>query len=50
MWLVIGVPTAIIVFSTMDYPVGFMVNELISPFIYLIPAGIVIAKTFESIK
>jgi len=50
MWLVIGVPTTVIVSSTMDYPVGFMVNELIGPLIYLVLAGIVIAKTFESLK
>ena len=31
MWLVTGIPTTFIVFSTMNYPIGFAVNNLFVP-------------------
>jgi hypothetical protein len=50
MWIVIAIPNAVIVFSSMDYPIGFTVNQVIGPLIYLFVTSVVIAKTFEWIK
>jgi hypothetical protein len=47
MWIVISIPSAFLVFSSMDYPVGFTVNSIVGPLIYMLAAGIVIAKLIE---
>jgi hypothetical protein len=41
-WMVYGIPSAFIVFSSMDYPVGFTVNSVIGSLIYMLGAGITI--------
>jgi hypothetical protein len=41
-WIVYGVPSALIVFSSMDYPIGFTVNSAIGSLIYMLGAGITI--------
>ena len=46
-WLVSSIQSAFLVFSTMDYPIGFTVNSIISPLIYMVAAGIIIAKIQE---
>jgi hypothetical protein len=43
-WIVYGIPSAFIVFSSMDYPIGFTVNSVVGPLIYMLGAGITIAK------
>jgi hypothetical protein len=50
MWIVIFVPYAFLVFSSMDYPIGFVVNSIIPPFVYMIVSGVLIAKTFEWLR
>jgi len=50
MWTVIFVPYAFLIFSSMDYPIGFVVNSIIPPFVYMIVSGVLIAKTFEWLR
>jgi hypothetical protein len=47
MWIVIFVPYTFLVFTSMDYPVGFYVNLILPPLVYMLLSGIVISKTFE---
>ena len=41
-WILYGIPSAFIVYSSMDYPIGFTVNSVIGPLIYMLGAGITI--------
>ena len=41
-WILYGIPSAFIVYSSMDYPIGFTVNSVIGPLISLLGAGITI--------
>lgn len=50
MWVVVALPSAVLVFSSMEYPDGFTVNSIIGPLIYLVVAGAVIEKIFEWMK
>ena len=50
MWIAIGFTSAFLVFSSMDYPIGFTVNSFISSLIYIPIAGFVISKIFDMIK
>ena len=50
MWIVIFIPYTFLIFTSMDYPIGFYVNSIIPPFFYMIFSGVVIAKTFEWLK
>ena len=50
MWIAIGFTSAFLVFSSMDYPIGFTVNTIISSLIYILLASIVISKIFDKIK
>jgi hypothetical protein len=43
-WIVYGIPSAFIVFSSMDYPIGFTVNSVIGSLVYMLGAGITITK------
>lgn len=43
-WIVYGVPSAFIVFSSMDYPFGFTVNSVVGSLVYMLGAGITITK------
>ena len=43
-WIVYGIPSAFIVFSSMDYPIGFTINSVIGSSIYMLGAGITITK------
>jgi hypothetical protein len=43
-WIVYGIPSAFIVFSSMDYPIGFTVNSVIGSLLYMLGAGITITK------
>ena len=44
MWLVAGLPSAWIVFSSMNYPVGFTINSVVAGAVYFVLAGITLAK------
>ena len=50
MWIAVGVTSAFLVFSSMDYPLGFTVNSVVSSLIYIPLSGIVISKIFDSMK
>ena len=50
MWIVVSISSAFLVFASMDYPIGFTVNSLIGPLIYMLVTGIVIAKIFDWTK
>ena len=43
-WIVYGIPSAFIVFSSMDYPIGFTVNSVIGSLLYMLGAGITITR------
>jgi TM2 domain-containing membrane protein YozV len=43
-WMVYGIPSAFIVFSSMDYPFGFTVNSVVGSLVYMLGAGITITK------
>jgi len=43
-WIVYGIPSAFIVFSSMDYPLGFTANSVIGSLIYMLGAGITITS------
>ncbi len=50
MWIVVGFTSAFLVFSSMDYPIGFTMNSVISSLIYIPLASIVISKIFNKMK
>jgi len=43
-WIVYGIPSAFIVFSSMDYPIGFTVNSVIGSLVYMLGAGVTITR------
>lgn len=43
-WLLVGLPSAFLVWTSMDYPIGFTVNSLLGTLLYLIAAGLVLEK------
>lgn len=47
MWLVATLPSAFVVYTSMDYPIGFTFSQLVGGLIYMLLAGIVIAKFME---
>ena len=42
-WILAGLPSAFLVWSSMNYPIGFTISSLIGSLIYMPCAGIVIA-------
>jgi len=50
MWVVVSITSAFLVFTSMNYPIGFTINSVVGPLIYMPVSGIVIAKTFDWIK
>ena len=50
MWIVVDITSAFLVFSSMDYPIGFTVNSVAGSLLDTLIAGIIIAKTFHWIK
>ena len=49
MWIVIFVPYTFLVFTSMEYPIGFYINSIIPPFFYMILSGVVISNIFEGL-
>ncbi len=47
MWLVASIPPAFIVYTSMNYPTAFTVNSVVGSILYMLSAGIVIAKLME---
>ena len=50
MWVVISIPTAFLMFSSMNYPIGFTINSVVPPLVYMILSGIAIAKAYDWLK
>jgi hypothetical protein len=50
MWIVVSIPSAFLVFSSMNYPLAFTINAVIGSFIYMLLTGIVLAKIFNWMK
>ena len=46
-WILTGVPQFFIVFTSMDYPVGFYINQLLGGFLYIVAASYVIWKILD---
>lgn len=44
-WLLAGLPSAFLVWSSMTYPPGFTVNSVVGTLIYMVAAGLVLEKT-----
>lgn len=47
MWCVASVPSTFIVYTSMDYPLGFTLSSLLGSFVYMIAAGFVIVRFME---
>ena len=43
-WLLAGLPSAFIVYTTMNYPIGFTYSNVLGSLLYMIAAGIVLEK------
>ena len=43
MWIIVSIPSAFLVYSSMDYPIGFTVNSVVGGLLYMLAAGIAIA-------
>jgi hypothetical protein len=46
-WVLSSVPSVFITFSTMNYPIGFYLNQLIGGFLYTVAAAYVIWKVLD---
>lgn len=44
MWVVTGIPNAFLVYSSMEYPLGFTIESFAGSLVYMIAAGITIAR------
>jgi hypothetical protein len=47
MWAVVSIPSAFLVFSSMDYPFGFALSSLIGGLIYMILGAYAITKFYK---
>lgn len=43
-WAIYGIPSAVIVYGSMDYPIGFTLNALIGSLLCMLGAGFAITK------
>ncbi len=50
MWIIVGITSAFLVFSSMEYPIGFTVNSVVGSFLDTVIAGSIIAITFDRLK
>ena len=46
-WLVSSVPSVFVVYVSMNYPIGFTINQVVGSFFYMIGAGITVARVME---
>jgi hypothetical protein len=46
-WILAGLPSAFLVWSSMNYPIGFTISSLIGSLIYMPCAGIAIAWAYK---
>ncbi len=50
MWLVVIVPSAFMIYTSMDYPAGFAIEQLVGGLLYMLAGGAVIGKLREKDK
>jgi hypothetical protein len=50
MWGAVSVPSAFLVFTSMNYPLAFTINSLFGSFLYMLLVGSVFAKLFTWMK
>lgn len=50
MWILVGITSAFLVFSSMDYPIGFTVNSVFGSLLDMLVAGFIISKAYDWIK
>ena len=43
-WLLVGLPNAFLVYTSMTYPLGFTINNLLGTLLYMVAAGLVLEK------
>ena len=43
-WLLAGLPSAFIVYTSMNYPLGFTVSSALGSLLYIVAAGITLEK------
>jgi hypothetical protein len=46
-WILAGLPSAFLVWSSMNYPIGFTINSLIGSLIYMLAAGVTVAWAYK---
>lgn len=46
-WIVASIPSAFIVYTSMNYPIGFTFNSVVGSLLYMLAAGITIARFME---
>jgi hypothetical protein len=49
-WIVAGIPSAFLIWSSMNYPIGFTISSLVGSLLYMIAGGIVIAWSSKAPK
>ena len=49
-WILAGFPNTFLVFSSMNYPIGFTINNFVSAFFSMMAMGLIIAKICEKKK
>ncbi len=47
MWIIVSVPSIFVVFTSMDYPIGFTVSQIVASLLYSLGAGMLIARIYE---
>jgi hypothetical protein len=43
MWIVVSIPSAFLVYTSMNYPIGFTVSSVVGSLLYMLAAGMAIA-------
>jgi len=47
MWILVSIPSAFLVYSSMNYPIGFTLQSVLGSLIYMPLSGLVIAKVMK---
>jgi hypothetical protein len=47
MWLLVSLPSIFLVYTSMDYPLGFHISNIVASVIYMLAAGLTIAKLMD---
>lgn len=47
MWVAVSIPQAFLVYSSMDYPVGFTIQSIVGSLVYMVAAGVTIVHLMD---